>query len=72
MRAALTRFTLEDAEMTRCSSSLPDPASIDAVFIDLLLEQLQESLLIPSELDSSGLSDCTSQVFSKFLNILNR
>jgi hypothetical protein len=36
--AVLTRFILVDAEMTCCSSSL----SPDAVFRDLLPDQLQE------------------------------
>jgi hypothetical protein len=44
---ALTRFILGDAEMTRCPSSLPHPASPDAVSRDLLPEQRQGWLLIP-------------------------
>jgi hypothetical protein len=40
--AALTRFALGDAEMTCCSSSLPLPASPEAVSRDSLPEQLQE------------------------------
>jgi hypothetical protein len=62
--AALTRLTLEDAEMTCCSSSLPHPASPDAVSRDLLPDQLQGWLLIPSDLGSSSLLNGSSQDFS--------
>jgi hypothetical protein len=54
--------------MTCCSSSLPDPASPDAVSRDLLPEHFQEQLLIHDGLGSSSLSDGFNQDFSQGLN----
>ena len=55
--AALRRSTLEDVWM-------PDLDSTDVFSRNLLPEQLQEGLLIPDDLDSPSLSDCSSPDFN--------
>lgn len=66
---------MEDQEgspdRTHCSSSLTDPASTDdAVSRDLILEQLQKGLLIPNDLGSSSLSNCSNQDLNSELSQL--
>ena len=59
----MTRFTAGDAEMLRPTVSSPRlilPQS-DAVFRNLLLAQLQKGLIIPNDLSSSSLSNCSNQ-----------
>jgi hypothetical protein len=53
---ALARFLPRDAEMTCCSRLLPH--EVDSR--ELLPKQLQELLVIPDDLASSGLSDRSS------------
>lgn len=69
---ALTGFTLEGVEMLRPAVSAPFlilPQMI--VSRDMLLEQLQKGLLIPDDLGSCSLTDCSSQDFSYSLNFLS-